>query len=96
MDGFFANPEGDLARRRLGNGAEIIHLRDPRFRSASVRVLVRTGSVHEGIFCGCGLSHFAEHMAFIGAGGRKEESVSPDAAALGAELNACTCNDRTG
>lgn len=95
MDGFFANPEGDIARKRLGNGAELVHLRDPRFRSVSVRVLVRTGSVHEGIFCGCGLSHFAEHMAFIGTGGRKEESVSSDAAALGAELNACTYNDRT-
>ena len=45
--------------------------------------------------CGCGVSHFAEHMAFIGAGGRREESVSADAAMLGAELNACTWNDRT-
>ena len=88
-------PKIDSAYVRLENGLEIRHICCRRFASAGISVLVRTGSIHEGAMCGCGVSHFAEHMAFIGAGGRREESVSADAAMLGAELNACTWNDRT-
>lgn len=83
------------ARMMLDNGLEIWHVASPRFASVSVRIGVRTGSVDEGVFGGCGISHFAEHMAFIGAGKRGNESVSVDASAMGAELNACTWNDRT-
>lgn len=85
----------DCARARMGNGMEVFHVRGVRFASAAARVLVRTGSVHEGAMCGCGASHFAEHMAFLGAGARGSESVSADAAAMGAELNAYTSYDRT-
>lgn len=85
----------DCARMRMDNGFEVFHVRDPRFASAAARVLVRTGSVHEGAMCGCGVSHFAEHMAFAGAGGRGPEGVSADAAAIGAGLNAYTSHDRT-
>lgn len=85
----------DCARARMGNGMEVFHVRGVRFASAAARVLVRTGSVHEGAMCGCGASHFAEHMAFLGAGARGSESVSADAAAIGAELNAYTSYDRT-
>ena len=85
----------DCARARMGNGMEVFHVRGVRFASAAARVLVRTGSVHEGAMCGCGVSHFAEHMAFLGAGARGADSVSADAAAMGAELNAYTSYDRT-
>lgn len=74
----------DCARARMGNGMEVFHVRGVRFASAAARVLVRTGSVHEGAMCGCGVSHFAEHMAFLGAGARGSDSVSADAAAMGA------------
>lgn len=88
-------PKIDSAYERLENGLEVRHIRCRYFAAVGISVVVRTGNIHEGAMCGCGVSHFAEHMAFIGAGGRREESVSADAAMLGAELNAYTSHDRT-
>lgn len=88
-------PKIDSAYERLENGLEVRHIRCRYFAAVGISVVVRTGNIHEGAMCGCGVSHFAEHMAFIGAGGRREESVSADAAMFGAELNAYTSHDRT-
>lgn len=88
-------PEIDSVYERLENGLEVRHIRCRYFAAVGISVVVRTGNIHEGAMCGCGVSHFAEHMAFIGAGGRREESVSADAAMFGAELNAYTSHDRT-
>ena len=88
-------PKIDSAYERLENGIEVRHIRCRYFAAVGISVVVRTGNIHEGAMCGCGVSHFAEHMAFVGAGGRREESVSADAAMLGAELNAYTSHDRT-
>lgn len=88
-------PEIDSAYERLENGLEVRHIRCRYFAAVGISVVVRTGNIHEGAMCGCGVSHFAEHMAFVGAGGHREESVSADAAMLGAELNAYTSHDRT-
>ena len=88
-------PEIDSVYERLENGLEVRHIRCRYFAAVGISVVVRTGNIHEGAMCGCGVSHFAEHMAFVGAGGRREESVSADAAMLGAELNAYTSHDRT-
>lgn len=88
-------PKIDSVYERLENGLEVRHIRCRYFAAVGISVVVRTGSIHEGAMCGCGVSHFAEHMAFIGTGGRREESVSADAAMLGAELNAYTSHDRT-
>ena len=88
-------PEIDSAYERLENGLEVRHIRCRYFAAVGISVVVRTGNIHEGTMCGCGVSHFAEHMAFVGAGGRREESVSADAAMFGAELNAYTSHDRT-
>lgn len=88
-------PKIDSVYERLENGLEVRHIRCRYFAAVGISVVVRTGSIHEGAMCGCGVSHFAEHMAFVGAGGRREESVSADAAMLGAELNAYTSHDRT-
>ena len=88
-------PKIDSAYERLENGLEVRHIRCRYFAAVGISVVVRTGNIHEGAMCGCGVSHFVEHMAFVGAGGRREESVSADAAMFGAELNACTSHDRT-
>lgn len=88
-------PKIDSAYERLENGLEVRHIRCRYFAAVGISVVVRTGNIHEGVMCGCGVSHFAEHMAFVGAGGRREESVSADAAMFGAELNAYTSHDRT-
>ncbi len=52
--------------RTLPNGLEIYVF--PRHGCGNVRAMtvVRTGSMHEGQFLGCGLSHFLEHMVFSG------------------------------
>lgn len=88
-------PKIDSVYERLENGLEVRHIRCRYFAAVGISVVVRTGNIHEGAMCGCGVSHFAEHMAFVGAGGRREESVSADAAMFGAELNAYTSHDRT-
>lgn len=86
---------GDIARITLENGMQVLHASSKRFVSASIRICVGTGSINEGKFSGYGLSHFAEHLAFLGAGKRGSESISKDASEIGAELNACTYCDRT-
>ncbi len=50
----------------LDNGIHIHILPNHRSAGVSVQAWVRTGSIHEGEFLGCGLSHFLEHMVFTG------------------------------
>ena len=53
----------------LDNGIRIFILPSQRSASVSVQAWIKTGSIHEEEFLGCGLSHFLEHMAFNGTNG---------------------------
>ena len=51
--------------RTLENGVRIFMLPQPG-SAVLVQCVIQTGSIHEGLHLGCGLSHFLEHMMFQG------------------------------
>lgn len=53
-------------RRTLANGLEIFVCPRPGSGTVFSQTVVKTGSIFEGEFLGCGLSHFLEHMVFAG------------------------------
>lgn len=75
----------------LENGIKIFVC--PRRGTGTVftQAVVRTGSIHEGQFLGCGLSHFLEHMVFSGTETHPGHTDIADRInALGGNLNAST------
>ena len=56
---------------------------------------VETGSLHEEEFLGCGLSHFLEHMVFMGSSRYPGNGISDGVTAMGGYLNAYTSKDHT-
>ena len=80
--------------RRLDNGMEIYVL--PRTGgTVMAECYIRTGSIHEGRFLGCGLSHFLEHMLFQGCKGYPGTAVADTLGKAGCSVNAYTSFDRT-
>jgi zinc protease len=57
---------------------------------ASLQVWVRTGSAHEGIHLGCGLSHYLEHMMFQGSAKYPGNKIAATVHRHGGEMNAYT------
>ncbi|MBO4647018.1 MAG: insulinase family protein [Lentisphaeria bacterium] len=84
-----------IVSRQFDNGLRVFVL--PRRHSASVtmQAYVATGSIHEGKYLGCGLSHFLEHMLFQGTTEFPGNQISERIAAFGGELNAATSAEFT-
>ena len=80
--------------RRLDNGMEIYVLPRPG-GTVMAECYIRTGSIHEGSFLGCGLSHFLEHMLFQGCKGYPGTAVADTLGKAGCSVNAYTSFDRT-
>ena len=79
----------------LPNGLVVLLKPDRSAALASVQVWVRTGSIHEGVKLGAGLSHFLEHMLFKGTERRAARDISASVQAHGGYINAYTTFDRT-
>jgi len=79
----------------LSNGMRVFFRRTLPSGLVSVRTWVQTGSIHEGVFLGGGLSHFLEHMVFKGTEKFSAEEISRQIQAVGGELNAYTTFSRT-
>ena len=78
----------------LPNGVRIYCL--PRQTAAvEIQVHIATGSINEGRFLGCGLSHFLEHMTFQGCKGYPGNSIADTVSELGGDVNAYTSCNRT-
>ena len=78
----------------LPNGIRIYCL--PRQTAAvEIQVHIATGSINEGRFLGCGLSHFLEHMIFQGSQGFPGNSIADTVSELGGDVNAYTSCNRT-
>ena len=58
--------------------------------SVTIQAWIKTGSIHEGDYLGCGLSHFLEHMLFQGCKGYPAQSAAELVNSLGGEVNAYT------
>ena len=76
-------------RRTFDNDMTAYFLPRPG-RAVEVECYIRTGSVHEEEFLGCGVSHFLEHMLFQGCAGYPEQSAAETVRRLGGSINACT------
>ena len=76
---------------RLANGLSAYIIPEKRAKVVYIQAYVRTGSVHEDEFLGCGLSHFLEHMVFSGTETHPGHTDIADRVnALGGNLNAST------
>jgi zinc protease len=58
--------------------------------AVTVQAWIKTGSIHEDNYLGCGLSHFLEHMLFQGCKGYPAQSAADLVNRLGGEVNAYT------
>ena len=75
----------------LPNGMKIFVCPRPGSGTVFTQAVIRTGSIHEGEFLGCGLSHFLEHMVFSGTETHPGHTDIADRVnALGGSLNAST------
>ncbi len=66
-----------------------------RAASVEIQLHVASGSIHEGRFLGCGISHFLEHMAFQGCKNFPGHAIADTVNQLGGDVNAYTTYDRT-
>ncbi|MEM8549203.1 MAG: pitrilysin family protein [Verrucomicrobiota bacterium] len=92
LEQLFAHPP---QRIRLDNGLTLITREDRSAELVSVQAWVKTGSTHEGLHTGSGLSHFLEHMLFKGTDRRGPLDISREVHAFGGYINAYTSYDRT-
>src|SRR5476649_452595 len=92
LETFWREP---VERTVLPNGVILILKPDRSAALASVQVWVRTGSIHEGVHLGAGLSHYLEHMLFKGTARRAGREISATVQAHGGAINAYTTFDRT-
>ena len=92
-----ALPLLDLIREhRLNNGIRVFLCPMPGVRTVSCNVCVNTGSANEGADLGSGLSHFLEHMMFVGTKSFPGHTEIADRVnACGGNLNAFTSQDQT-
>ena len=79
----------------MDNGLMVMGENIPHFRSASVGLWVRSGSVNEGN-ADNGYSHFIEHMLFKGTESRTARQIAEEMDRIGGQMNAftskeCTC-----
>lgn len=80
----------------LKNGLRLITIPMRGTKTATVLVIVRTGSKYENKNNN-GISHFLEHMFFKGTGGRPSAlAISSELDGIGAEFNAFTSKEFTG
>ncbi|NLJ41918.1 MAG: insulinase family protein [Clostridiales bacterium] len=79
-------------RYELSNGIQVITEKIPHFRSVSIGLWFRVGSVYENSSQN-GLSHFIEHMLFKGTTSRSAKDIANALDAVGGQLNAFTAKE---
>lgn len=84
-----------LHRETLDNGMICLVKQDSSAPVASLQVWVRTGSIHEDVMLGSGLSHAIEHMIFKGTEDMSPGDVFRLISNVGGHMNAYTSFDRT-
>lgn len=84
-----------VERHVLANGLTLLQRPDFSSEVVSVQVWVKTGSIHEDVLIGSGLSHYLEHLLFKGTARRSAKQISREVHAMGGGINAYTSFDRT-
>ncbi|NLI60816.1 MAG: insulinase family protein [Clostridiales bacterium] len=81
-------------RCKLRNGIQVVTERIPHFRSISIGLWFKAGSIYENSSQN-GLSHFIEHMLFKGTKERTAKEIAQTLEAVGGQLNAFTAKECT-
>lgn len=81
-------------RYELKNGIQIVAEKIPHFRSISIGLWFKAGSIYED-HSQNGLSHFIEHMLFKGTKKRTAKDIAQTLEAVGGQLNAFTAKECT-
>ena len=79
----------------LENGLIVIVREDHSAPVVSAQAWSMSGSIHEGIWLGAGLSHMLEHMLFKGTATRPGSRIDQEVQEAGGYMNAYTSFDRT-
>lgn len=87
--------EESVIKYELPNGLTVIAKQNSSAEIISAQVWVKTGSIHEGKFLGCGISHYLEHMLFKGTTKRSAKEINQTISSIGGSSNAYTTFDRT-
>ncbi len=90
MDNMARNIFSGVRKFVYDNDFTLYVMERPESASVSVQAWVKTGSINEGEYLGCGLSHFLEHMLFQGCDGYKGQKCADTVNSLGGNINAYT------
>ena len=88
-------PVTSATAETLPNGLTLILDPDPTAQVVSAQLWVESGSMHEDLHAGSGISHFLEHMVFKGVRNTDGETLASNVQAAGGHWNAYTSFDRT-
>lgn len=88
-------PPTNAVLHTLPGGLTIILEADHSAPVVSAQMWVETGSQHEGVFTGAGISHLLEHMVFKGTRKISGPDLATMVNAAGGQWNAYTSFDRT-
>ncbi len=88
-------PRVTAVKHVLPNGLTLLLQEDHSAPVASVQAWVGTGSIHEGVWLGAGMSHLLEHMLFKGTATRSTNAIAQAVQDEGGYINAYTSFDRT-
>ncbi len=83
-----------ITEHTLSNGIRLVIEQQPHFRSVSLGIWVKVGSVYENKE-NQGISHLIEHMLFKGTKNRTSKEISGLIARIGDDVNAYTSNEYT-
>lgn len=81
-------------QRQLKNGIRIIMEEMPSYRSVSIGVWIKAGSMYEDEKNN-GMAHVIEHMMFKGTKHRNAADIANEMTAIGGNMDAFTCKDCT-
>jgi len=81
-------------RYTLNNGIRIVYVKIPHFRSVTMGLWFKAGSIYEHT-SESGLSHFIEHMLFKGTEHRTARHIAQTMDAVGGQINAFTAKECT-
>jgi zinc protease len=80
----------DVRSFAFDNGLRVFVSEKHDTPAVTIQAWIKTGSIHEDNYLGCGLSHFLEHMLFQGCKGYPAHSAADLINRLGGEVNAYT------
>ncbi len=83
-------------KRVLDNGLTVLVKPDYSNPLVSIEVVIKTGSLYEGLWQGSGIAHLVEHMIFKGSRDLPREKLESEVRRLGGMINGYTSYELTG